>query len=322
MEENKINSDEIIPKKIKKEKKETVEMRLDQPNPAFNLISLKARYRLQQIKQNFSKGDYNAYIRRCKNMYSISSKMSSEMSISDIYNEEKKNFNDIAAMFQKIYNKVSSKRIKFTKLKRDNNKIKLFKQKSLSQVNFYKNNSDLNFYKDEFKKYKIIKHENKSQTDVMKFTAPKLKVHNFNKKNFPKSPSTNFKGDFSNLLINNKMNNTNSNLAKEENKKIHVIENDNINMNNKSFNFSYKVKKNIINRKLDKINNNKSKKVAEFYGIYNSESKQLPLSGKSTGLSITNFGAIIYNNSFFRNKKISNFIHNYQSLPLIYNSKY
>jgi hypothetical protein len=322
MEENKINSDEIIPKKIKKEKKETVEMRLDQPNPAFNLISLKARYRLQQIKQNFSKGDYNAYIRRCKNMYSISSKMSSEMSISDIYNEEKKNFNDIAAMFQKIYNKVSSKRIKFTKLKRDNNKIKLFKQKSLSQVNFYKNNSDLNFYKDEFKKYKIIKHKNKSQTDVMKFTAPKLKVHNFNKKNFPKSPSTNFKGDFSNLLINNKMNNTNSNLAKEENKKIHVIENDNINMNNKSFNFSYKVKKNIINRNLDKIDNNKSKKVAEFYGIYNSESKQLPLSGKSTGLSITNFGAIIYNNSFFRNKKISNFIHNYQSLPLIYNSKY
>lgn len=322
MEENKINSDEIIPKKIKKEKKETVEMRLDQPNPAFNLISLKARYRLQQIKQNFSKGDYNAYIRRCKNMYSISSKMSSEMSISDIYNEEKKNFNDIAAMFQKIYNQVSSKRIKFTKLKRDNNKIKLFKQKSLSQVNFYKNNSDLNFYKDEFKKYKIIKHKNKSQTDVMKFTAPKLKVHNFNKKNFPKSPSTNFKGDFSNLLINNKMNNTNSNLAKEENKKIHVIENDNINMNNKSFNFSYKVKKNIINRNLDKIDNNKSKKVAEFYGIYNSESKQLPLSGKSTGLSITNFGAIIYNNSFFRNKKISNFIHNYQSLPLIYNSKY
>ena len=322
MEENKINSDEIIPKKIKKEKKETVEMRLDQPNPAFNLISLKARYRLQQIKQNFSKGDYNAYIRRCKNMYSISSKMSSEMSISDIYNEEKKNFNDIAAMFQKIYNKVSSKRIKFTKLKRDNNKIKLFKQKFLSQVNFYKNNSDLNFYKDEFKKYKIIKHKNKSQTDVMKFTAPKLKVHNFNKKNFPKSPSTNFKGDFSNLLINNKMNNTNSNLAKEENKKIHVIENDNINMNNKSFNFSYKVKKNIINRNLDKIDNNKSKKVAEFYGIYNSESKQLPLSGKSTGLSITNFGAIIYNNSFFRNKKISNFIHNYQSLPLIYNSKY
>ena len=322
MEENKINSDEIIPKKIKKEKKETVEMRLDQPNPAFNLISLKARYRLQQIKQNFSKGDYNAYIRRCKNMYSISSKMSSEMSISDIYNEEKKNFNDIAAMFQKIYNKVSSKRIKFTKLKRDNNKIKLFKQKSLSQVNFYKNNSDLNFYKDEFKKYKIIKHKNKSQTDVMKFTAPKLKVHNFNKKNFPKSQSTNFKGDFSNLLINNKMNNTNSNLAKEENKKIHFIENDNINMNNKSFNFSYKVKKNIINRNLDKIDNNKSKKVAEFYGIYNSESKQLPLSGKSTGLSITNFGAIIYNNSFFRNKKISNFIHNYQSLPLIYNSKY
>ena len=322
MEENKINSDEIIPKKIKKEKIETVEMRLDQPNPAFNLISLKARYRLQQIKQNFSKGDYNAYIRRCKNMYSISSKMSSEMSISDIYIEEKKNFNDIAAMFQKIYNQVSSKRIKFTKLKRDNNKIKLFKQKSLSQVNFYKNNSDLNFYKDEFKKYKIIKHKNKSQTDVMKFTAPKLKVHNFNKKNFPKSPSTNFKGDFSNLLINNKMNNTNSNLAKEENNKIHVIENDNINMNNKSFNFSYKVKKNIINRNLDKIDNNKSKKVAEFYGIYNSESKQLPLSGKSTGLSITNFGAIIYNNSFFRNKKISNFIHNYQSLPLIYNSKY
>ena len=82
MEENKINSRQITPKNFKKNIKETVEISLGRPNPAFNLISIKARYRYHQIKNSFSKYDYKAYMRRCKNMYSISSKMSSDRNIS------------------------------------------------------------------------------------------------------------------------------------------------------------------------------------------------------------------------------------------------
>ena len=85
MEENKINSSPISPKKSPKNNKEIIEVEIGRPNPAFNLISIKARYRFHQIKKNFSKNDYKNYMRKCKNMYSISSKMSSEMKMSEIY---------------------------------------------------------------------------------------------------------------------------------------------------------------------------------------------------------------------------------------------
>ena len=62
--------------------------------------------------------------------------------------------------------------------------------------------------------------------------------------------------------------------------------------------------------------------VTNITGTIELKTKQSPKSGKSTGLTITNFGAIIYNNSIFRNKNISNFLHNNQVLPFIYSSKY
>ena len=79
--------------------------------------------------------------------------------------------------------------------------------------------------------------------------------------------------------------------------------------------------KNLAN--IENIMNNKNiKKAGENKELFELKTKQSPKSGKSTGLTITNCGAIIYNNSIFRNKNISNFLHNNQVLPFIYSSKY
>ena len=304
MEEKKINSPKISPKKRKNNNKEVIEISLGRPNPAYNLVSIKARYRFHQIKQNFSKLDYNAYIRRCKNMYSISSKMSSELDVSDIYHEEKKNINGILDIFHRIDDKISSKRIRLTKFKKDSGKIKMLKEKSLSAINLYKVKPNLS-------KFRITSNDFSNLSNNINLQSRKLNANKNNNshiknKKMNSTYCSNFKGDFSNILINSKMNDTNF---------------------NKTFSPSFNNKNIILNKKKENIENKNTniynpKKISEEYGLYNFKTKQSPLSGKSTGLTITNFGAIIYNNSIFRNKNISNFLYNNQSLPLIYSSKY
>ena len=151
MEENKINSRQITPKNFKKNIKETVEISLGRPNPAFNLISIKARYRYHQIKNSFSKYDYKAYMRRCKNMYSISSKMSSELNMSEIYHGEKQNIDGILDIYHRIDDKISSKRIRLTKVKKNNPKFKLLKEKSLSAVNILRETPNIDKFKISYK---------------------------------------------------------------------------------------------------------------------------------------------------------------------------
>ena len=129
------------------------------------------------------------------------------------------------------------------------------------------------------------------------------------------------------------VNSTNAKLNKKENKKIlkknksSFFDDNNYGFNN-TFSPSYKKRKIFSNKNQEKfdnityINDSNPKDISEKYGLYNFKTKQTPLSGKSEGLTITNFGAIIYNNSIFRNRNISNFLYNNQSLPLIYSSKY
>ena len=199
MEENKNNSRQITAKKSKKNNKEIVEISLGRPNPAFNLVSIKARYRFHQIKNNFSKYDYKAYMRKCKNMYSISSKMSSEVDMEGIYNEEKKNINGILDIYYRIDDKISSKRIRLTKVKKDYHKLKLLKEKSLSAINLFKE-------KPIFDKLKITSNDFANERYDIKYQTQKLK-ENKNNNNHIKLSSTfpsNFKGDFSNVFINGK----------------------------------------------------------------------------------------------------------------------
>ena len=56
--------------------------------------------------------------------------------------------------------------------------------------------------------------------------------------------------------------------------------------------------------------------------IKNKNIFKFPLSSRDKDISFTHYGAIIYNNSIFRNKRIENFLSNYYKLPLIYKNNY
>ena len=298
MEENKINSSPISPKKSRKNNKEIIEVEIGRPNPAFNLISIKARYRFHQIKKNFSKNDYKNYMRKCKNMYSISSKMSSEMKMSEIYESEKQNINDILNIYHELYDKISSKRIRLTRVKKE--KPILLKEKlSLSAIN---TNKEKQLSETKSKSIKDLKH---GIVNLKYQTINMNKNINNNDNKFNTFFSDTLRGNFSNNMIKNRM-------RKKEFKKI--------------LNHSYKDGKMITNKNFENMENdvnNDIKKKNENSELINLKLKQTPLSCKSNGLTITNFGAIIYKNSIFRSKNISHFLHNgNQILPFIYSSKY
>ena len=208
MEENKVNSGQNTQKNTKKNNKEIIEIHLGRPNPAFNLVSIKARYRFHLIKQNYSKNDYNEYLRKCKNMYSVSSKMSSEMNMSDIYHQEKEGINNILNIFRKIDDKISSKRIRLTKLKKIYSKTKYLKGKSLSAINIFKENQNLPNFRlttNKTNNREDIKYKTHS-INLRKEKSGILTLNNVRKMN--STFSSNFKSNFTNLFINNKINNT------------------------------------------------------------------------------------------------------------------
>lgn len=82
-------SSEITNKTPKKNDFETKEIRFSKINPAFNLVSLKARYRLNDFKRILPKQDYHNFYGRCKNMCEVGKIMSEQYSLSDLYRYEK-----------------------------------------------------------------------------------------------------------------------------------------------------------------------------------------------------------------------------------------
>ena len=334
MEEENKNENKIFSKKKKTpENIEIKEIRLEKMSPGFNLVSLKARHRLNELKNIFSRSEYKEYIRKCKNMYSISSIMNKKYSISDLYLREKYDINDIVSVFNKIDSKLDFKKIKVARVKKD--KInKDIKQKSKTAINFFiKNNSNLEKFK--FNNNLINFYRNKEENKSLSF-------NNNNKMNYT---SYDVKNNFSNIIndeiaINNKMSKTNyenrnnkSKIANYKNQysliklknnyfgdinKIKDFNNNDYpnifsrNKNAKDNNIYKSENKNYI--KLSKLNRNNS----DFSGIYNMESKQMPFSCKNNCFNITKFGAIIYNCSMLRNKSIVNFIPNYYNLPIMY----
>jgi hypothetical protein len=321
MEESKVNNKYYSPKNLNKRGKEILEIYLGRPNPAFNLVSIKARYRFHQMKNKFNKKDYEAYLRRCKNMYSISSRMSAEMNMSDIYHEEKKNINDIINIYGKIDDKTSSKRIRLNKYKESNFSTNYLKGKSLSELNIFKNGQKASNFMDYYNEFK-------DENDTLRWnrnennTVNTVGLNNYQKMN--STHSSNF--IMGNNLLNNLLNNkklikknykiTNKGSMNKQKKSIFEQKK----MFNKTF--GPFVKKNDIFVKSEETTENNKKQMPGLEGLYNYKTKQIPISGTSKGMTITNFGAIIYNNSIYRNKGISNFIYDSQSLPLIYNSKY
>ena len=64
-------------------------IKLNKINPEFNLVALKARYRLKDFQRILPRRDYNDYFKKCKNMYSVGSAMNKQYSMSDLYSYEK-----------------------------------------------------------------------------------------------------------------------------------------------------------------------------------------------------------------------------------------
>ena len=329
-------------KNISKKKKspnknvEIKEIRLEKMSPGFNLVSLKARHRLNELKKIFSRSEYKDYIRKCKNMYSISSIMNNKYSIADLYLREKYDINDIVSVFNKIDSKLESQKIKVTRIKKD--KVKnIIKEKSKTSINFFKNNSNFQIFKSN-SNILLRPHGNNEENSSLFLN------NNNNKMNYT---SYDAKNNFSNFncndtTINNQMSKTTYNnrnkksniLNYKTNYSLRNVKNNflsDINKNNKEFSntayptlFSkYKENKIIINNnkkdnnskiKLSKLNRSNS----DFSSIFNMEAKQYPLSCKNNCFNITKFGAIIYNHSMFRNKNIVNFVPKNYNLPLMY----
>ena len=307
MEEHKVNNRYFSPKNLNKTNKEIVEIRLGKQNPAFNLVSIKARYRFHLLKKSLKKDEYDEYLRRCKNMYSKSCQMSAERNISDICFEENFNIFDIKRIYKKIDDKISSKRIRLNK----------YKENNLMNDNLKKDTSLYNRIKDMTKEpyYNEFFNENKDSYTLLRWNLNENNKIDFN--NFKKMSSTHSSKFImsNNLLNNNKMIKTNYKISTKGN----------LNKNKKSsFEKIKKINKtfNPFANNAEILEENNKKQTTGLEGLYTYKTKQMPISGTSKGMTITNFGAIIYNNSIYRNKGISNLIYNSQSLPLIYNSKY
>ena len=270
-------------------------------------------------------------------MYSISSVMNNKYSISDLYQREKYDINDIVSVFNKIDSKLDSQKIKVTRIKKDNSK-NILKGKSKTSINFFKNNSNFETFKSNSNI--LLKAQGNNEDNSSLFLNNNNKKMNFTSYEAKSNNLSNF--NFNETSINNQMSKTNYNshrnkksniLNYKTNYSLRNVKNNFFSDINKNKEFSntayptlfskYKENKVIINNnkkenknkiKLSKLNRSNS----DFSGIFNMESKQYPLSCKNNCFNITKFGAIIYNHSMFRNKNIVNFVPNNCNLPLMY----
>ena len=80
--------------------------KLNKINPEFNLIALKARYRLKDFQRILPRKDYNDYFKKCKNMYSVGSAMNKQYSMSDLYSYEKISSDQANKAFQLLSLKI------------------------------------------------------------------------------------------------------------------------------------------------------------------------------------------------------------------------
>ena len=352
-EENKINERYKIKTIFKynkyKRPNELKEVRLKKKSPGFNLVSLKARHRLHIFKQILSKYEYKDYIRKCKNMYSISSLMNNQYSMSDLYLSERSNMPDIINLYNKIDSKLGLKTLKFGKMKKikkinDSNKNKLsFSGKNIfgnystkneisedsSQINKRESFSESKknfFFQRKNKRIKTICY-NVKKLDLFSL-RDKTRRNSFNEKSMNIKTTYKLQKLLSENNIKNKIlsyndeNSLKDNKKNDDNssKKIHTYNGP----NNMAFSpllpkFKIRDKKNIKNKSYNKILL-KEKPNNDLNAITRIKLNKFPLSNKNRCYSITHFGAIVYNNSIFRNKGIERFLPQYDKLPLLYNN--
>lgn len=312
---------------------ETKEIRLEKMSPGFNLVSLKARHRLNKLEKIFSKSEYKDYIRKCKNMYSISSVMNNKYSISDLYVREKYDINDIVSIYNIIDSKLDSQKIKVTRMKKNNIKSGSM-DKSLSCTNFYRNKSNFEKFKSNSKLNKrnnnngISKNNNSSNNIIEE--CKNVSFNNNKNMNHTFYDASNNKSISNGVYLNNPMNKTSYEVKDNKNKilnyknQISIKSNKNKEFSKTSYASFFSSSKNDKSANVDKNENENKIKRRKLNktnsAIYRLQPKQFPLSCKNRGFTITQFGAIIYNHSMFRNKNIVNLLPKYYNLPLLYNN--
>ena len=329
---------------------EIKEVCLNKKNPDFNLVSLKARHRLNIFKKLFSKHEYKDYIRKCKNMYSISSLMNNHCSLSDLYNSERINIPEIINLYNKIDINLDQRKIRLKKIrniKYNLKNIKYFNKNnimSLSDSNLLGNNCTNNEFNNLIKGVSLSESKNnffdQNKNDRIKTLCYNVKNSNFlalksqnniirlntrsndNKNNSTYYSSNDYKiknkiYDYndSNILNANYMSDNNSHSSKKYNNNFFC-------RNNKIFRAffpKYKISETKKNKKINIIAKKMKKTIdADFKTMISVKTANFPLSNKYKGYSITHFGAIKYNNSIFRNKGIENYLPEYYNLPILY----
>ena len=338
-EENKFYNKNII-KTVSKisnqyEKKENI---IKKRSPQFNLVSLKARQRLNLFKKILSKYEYKDYIRKCKNMYSISSLMNSHYSISDLYHTERTNIPNIINLFNKIDSKLSPKKIQYKKINKKNEDSIGFdndyKNNNSNNETINKNNNNGNSNESEslsnFIRKKIrnrtINYNNK-KLNFFSFNQNIKRTSSFNEVPFNKMLNNTYSHQLRNINNDNNINtifayNNKKVLFSDNNiKNYHSLNNihSSRNSNKKSLSSFSKSRKEFGNKKYTNVFKINRKHINDFNVKSNSQ-KKLSLPNKDKEFSITHFGAIIYNNSIFRNKGIEHFLSDYYNLPLLYNN--
>ena len=349
IEENKLNEKNTIKNASKYNIPEGIKQNfLKKKNPGFNLVSLKARQRLNLFKKILSKYEYKDYIRKCKNMYSISSVMNNNYSISELYLSERKNMPDILKLYNKIDSKLNPNKLKYKKINKSiiNNSIRSNRDNmSLSHTNVFENNNPNN---------EMIKCDNKNASSsensfqrknlrnkTINYNMKKLNFFTFRpnlkRKSFIENLSNrklskniyykiaNFNEDSS---MDKKLNNSNKKSLNSLNNNI-LFKSIPSERSPNNISFSPLLPKFKTSRAINEKNKNiyinklKLKKICfnDFKEPNNGlKIKQYPLSTKNKDFTITHYGAIIYKNSILRNKAIENLLPQYYNLPILYNN--
>lgn len=318
---------------------ETKEVRLDRENPGFNLVALKARHRLNQFQKTLSRSDYRDYIRKCKNMYSISSQMNHQNSMLDLYNKEKSSIGIIKQTFTKIDEQLSG-----------GHKIRLTIKKSASQKEEEKNKTNFTQKKMNmtvrgkenllYTSNSSIKGKNKKFT-ITGFSYPS---HTSRKnqtidvfQNLEKINEFNIDGNRNEKEIKIIDNNNDLLLSNEDEKKslLPKLSKTFCSLSN-TYKFS-KTKKKYHSKSIIEENNNEreffennNNKMNKIYPPENLKKEKndscfilnkglLPMSQKNiNAIDITRSGAVCYKRSIFRNRSINYFLPKYYNLPLIH----
>lgn len=302
---------------------ETKEIRFSKVNPSFNLVSLKARYRLNDFNRILPKKEYHKFFQSCKNMCHIGREMSKQFSMNDLHKYEKissqksmKTFYTIDTkivknihkykikketqnsekeikeneeiLSNKIYNNISKSNKKFFGFNGDKTLSELLSpintSYGINSLNVFAHISPLSYYsKGDFKNFS---HDDHKYLNIQNFSKLYKSTKTQKNKNIFKNyrPSSRFINQYKKIKNSSKENKSKAQEMNEESSEI--------------------------------ISNNISRYLKEF-SPYISKKPLLISKRYSSNLDYTKCGGIIHKNSIWRNVSIKYMLPKPINLPFI-----